>query len=517
MNKELVINVNKEQVNIALLEDSNLVELNQDKLTQQFVVGNIYLGKVKKIMKGLNAAFVDIGHEKEAFIHYHDLGPQFASLNDLTSKVLNDRKHAPKYTELPDIEKNGNISSVLTVGQFILVQIVKEPINTKGPRLSGELSIAGRNMVFLPTGNKVSVSQKIKTREERTRLRKLMQSIKPPHYSVILRTVAEEKRVAELDTELKNITKRWNKCLDALRHSNGIALLHEESSRVVSILRDLFTPEFQNVHVNDKTVFEEVKQYVNLIAPEGNSIVKLYKGELPIFDNFAITKQVKSSFGRTVSFKRGAYLILDQTEAMHVIDVNSGTRTKASQSQEENALEVNTLAAAEIARQLRLRDMGGIVVIDFIDMSEGKHRQELYESMQKFMANDRARHNILPLSKFGLMQITRQRVRPALKVEIEETCPTCFGTGKAKPSILFTEQLENHMNVVVNKMGIKAFTIEVHPYVEAYVTKGWRSIKSKWKKQYSRELKIKPVQELGFLQFRFMDKNGDIINTSVEE
>lgn len=508
MDKELVIDVDQENVNIALLEDSKLVELSQDVLTQQFVVGNIYLGRVKKIMKGLNAAFVDIGHEKEAFIHYHDLGAQFDSLNDYLKQILNDRKHAPVYHKLPDIDKNGTINNLLEPGQYILVQIVKEPINTKGPRLTGEISIAGRNMVFLPTGDKVSVSQKIKSKEERTRLRQLTHSIKPQDYSVILRTVAEDIRVAQLDGELKHVIKRWTKCINNIKKSKGVCLLLEEQSRVVSIIRDLFTPEYKNIHINNKELFEEVSQYVELIAPEGKDIVKYYTDELPIFDSFAITKQIKALFGRTVSFKRGAYLILDQAEAMHVIDVNSGTRTKSSQTQEENTIEVNLLAATEIARQLRLRDMGGIIVIDFIDMMEGKHRQALYDHMCNIMSADRARHNILPLSKFGLMQITRQRVRPALIVETNETCPTCFGTGKAKPSILFTDQLESQIDFLVNQKNIEKLTIEIHPYVYAYIDRGWNSLKRRWKRKYTRNLTIKPVQKFGFLQYQFKDADG---------
>ena len=509
MQKELVINAQNDQISIALLEDKNLVELNKDTLQHSFVVGNIYLGRVKKLMPGLNAAFIDIGSEKEAFIHYHDLGQQFLTFNNYVHQVLDDRKHEPKVKRMPDLPKDGQIKDVLQQGQFIMVQIVKEPINTKGPRLTGEISIAGRNMVLLPLGDKVSVSQKIKSNEERVRLRKLVQSIKSPSFGVIIRTVAEEKRVAELDSELKMMEKRWQKVVNELRRAKGISLLMEESSRTVSILRDLFTPEFEAVHVNSPSVYEEVVSYVEMIAPELKNIVKLYDGELPIFDNFAITKQIKSLFGRTVSFKRGAYLIMDKAEAMHFIDVNSGTRTKASQTQEENALEVNMAAATEIARQLRLRDMGGIIVIDFIDMNEGANRNQLFEHMQQLMSADRARHNILPLSKFGLMQITRQRVRPALEVDTMETCPTCFGTGKAKPSILFTDQLEEKIELVKEVYKTSRFTMHLHPYVAAFINKGLPSQLLKWKMKYGWGIRILPVQDLGFLQYRFVDKNGD--------
>ena len=512
MTKELVINAEKGQISIALLEDGSLVELHKDTLTHSFAVGNIYLGRVKKIMPGLNAAFVDIGCEKEAFIHYHDLGSQFQTLNNYVSQILNDRRHEPKFKRQPDIDKDGNISSVLQQGQFIMVQIVKEPISTKGPRLTGEISIAGRNMVLLPFGDKVSVSQKIKQGEERTRLRKLVQSIRTPNFGVIVRTVAEGKRVAELDGELKTMMKRWEKTIAELRKSKGISLLLEESGRTVSILRDLFNPEFAAIHVNDYAVFDEVQSYVEMIAPEVKDIVKMYRGELSIFDHFAITKQMKLLFGRTVSFKRGAYLILDQAEAMHVIDVNSGTRTRSNQTQEENAIEVNMAAAAEIARQLRLRDIGGIVVIDFIDMSEAANRQKLFEQMVSLMSTDRAKHNILPLSKFGLMQITRQRVRPAMVVDTTEKCPTCNGTGHAGPSILVIDKIEEKIEMLVKTLNIKKFDVIVHPFIYAYMKRGLLSPWMRWRMKYSMSMKLVSSDESGLVEYRFVDASGDTID-----
>lgn len=509
MTKELVIHAQAEQISLALLEDGNLVELHRDTLQHSYSVGNIYLGRVKKIMPGLNAAFVDIGHSKEAFIHYHDLGVQFLTLNNYVTQVLSDRKREPSVKRFADLPKEGNIQDYLKQGQFIMVQITKEPINTKGPRLSGEISIAGRNMVLLPLGDKVTVSQKIKSKEERSRLRKLVMSIKSPLYGLIIRTVAEDKRVAELDAELKAMEKRWLKTLVELRKSKGISLLYEESGRTVSILRDFFTTDYEAVYVDSPIIYDEVKSYVDLIAPDRSGIVKLYEDDMPVFDHFAITKQIKSLFGRTVSFKRGAYLILDRTEAMHVIDVNSGTRTKADQTQEENALEVNLAAGAEIARQLRLRDMGGIIVIDFIDMAVAANRTQLYEHMTKLMSTDRARHNILPLSKFGLMQITRQRVRPAMEIDTMEVCPTCLGTGKSRSSLLLAEQIEEKIERVKEVYGAKKFRIQVNPYVAAYLKRGVPSVLMNWKMKYGFGIRLQELQELGFLEYRFMDKSGD--------
>lgn len=364
-------------------------------------------------------------------------------------------------------------------------------------------------MVLLPLGDKVTVSQKIKQKEERVRLRKLVMSIKSPTYGLIIRTVAEDKRVAELDNELKVMEKRWLKTLAALRKSKGIEMLYEESSRTVSVLRDFFTPDYQAIHIDSPTIYDEVKAYVELIAPELVDNVKLYKGDLPIFDHFAITKQTKSLFGRTVSFKRGAYLILDKAEAMHVIDVNSGTRTKADQTQEENALEVNLAAGTEIARQLRLRDMGGIIVVDFIDMAVAANRNTLYEHMVAAMASDRARHNILPLSKFGLMQITRQRVRPAMELDTDEVCPTCGGTGKSKSSILLVDEIESHFDNIKEIYSTSKFIIDVNPYVAAYIRRGFPSILAKWHIKYGFGIKIREVQDLGFLQYKFTNKNGE--------
>ena len=418
---------------------------------------------------------------------------------------------------LPDIAKDGSVQNTLEPGQEVLVQIVKEPISTKGPRLTSELSFAGRYLVLMPFNNKVSVSTKIKSNEERTRLKQLIQSIKPKNMGVIVRTVAEGKRVAELDTELKMLIKHWEDTITRAQKTTKLPqLCYEETSRTVALLRDLFNPSYENIYVNDENVFEEVKDYVSLIAPEKAGIVKLFTGKLPIFDSYNVTKQLKSGFGKTVNYKHGAYLIIEHTEAMHVIDVNSGTRAKKTNGQEQNALETNLGAADEIARQLRLRDMGGIIVIDFIDMNLAEDRQMLYERMCKNMQQDRARHNILPLSKFGLMQITRQRVRPAMDVNVEETCPSCFGKGTIKSSFLFTDQLEGKIDRLVNKIGIKRFYLHVHPYIAAYINKGVFSLKRKWQLKYGLGVHVIPSQKLAFLQYEFYDPDKHFIDMKEE-
>ena len=520
MTSEVIIDVQPKEMSIALLEDKSLVEYQNEPREASFAVGNIYAGKVKKLMPGLNACFVDVGSEKDAFLHYLDLGLQFSSYEKYLKQVASDRKKLypiQKATFQPILPKDGSIQNVLKVGQEIMVQVVKEPINTKGPRLTCELSFAGRFMVLIPFGEKVSVSSKIKRGEERSRLKQLVQSMKPKNFGVIVRTVAEGKKAAELDQELKVLLKRWEDTITKVQKTTERPqLIFEEQTRAVALLRDLFNPTYDGIHVNDAEIYNQIRDYVSLIAPEKADIVKLYKGSVPIFDNFDVTKQIKSGFGRTVNYKRGAYLIIEHTEAMHVVDVNSGTRIKKENGQEANALETNLGAADELARQLRLRDMGGIIVVDFIDMNLAEDRQLLYERMCENMKKDRARHNILPLSKFGLMQITRQRVRPAMDVAVEESCPTCHGTGKIKSSILFTDQLESKIDRLVNKIGIKRFSLHVHPYVAAFINQGVFSLKRRWQMKYGLGIRVIPSQKMAFLQYEFYDSKQQFIDMQEE-
>ena len=520
MISELIIDAQQKEISIALLEDQKLVEYQSEIRSASFSVGNIYIAKVKKLMPGLNACFVDVGHERDAFLHYLDLGTKFSSYEKYLKQVQSDRKKLypfSKATNQPELKKDGSIQNELKVGQEVLVQIVKEPISTKGPRLSCELSYAGRYLVLIPFDDKVSVSAKIKSGEERARLKQLIHSIKSKNCGVIVRTVAEGKRVAELDAELKVLTKRWEDTIVKVQKTQQRPqLVFEETSRAVALLRDLFNTSYESIHVNDEGIYNEIRDYLTLIAPDKVNIVKLYNGQIPIFDNFNVTKQIKSGFGKIVNYKHGAYLYIEHTEAMHVIDVNSGTRTKKDSGQEQNALETNLGAADEIARQLRLRDIGGIIVIDFIDMNLAEDRQLLYERMCKNMQQDRARHNILPLSKFGLMQITRQRVRPAMDVNVEETCPSCHGNGYIKSSILFTDQLESKIETLVKKIGIRKFYLHVHPFVAAYINQGLFSLKRKWQMQYGLGVHIIPSQKMALLQYEFYDPKRQFIDMKEE-
>ena len=519
MKSELVVDVQPNDISIALLEDSRLVSLQKESRSQAYAVGDIYLAKVHKLMPGLNAAFVKVGYEKDAFLHYLDLGAKFASYSAFIKEALADPKKVPnisKFKMQPDIPKQGAIADMLEPGRELLVQIAKEPISSKGPRLTTEISFTGRYMVLMPFGDKISISQKIKSTEEKIRLRQLIGSIKPKGFGVIVRTSAENKRVAELNHEMRSLVKCWEDSIAKMQRSTPPALIFEEDSRAVSVIRDIFSPTFENIYVNEAEIFEQIRNYVNLIAPDRADIVKLYSKETPIFDNFGITRQIKNSFGKTVSFKSGAYVIIEHTEALHVIDVNSGNRSKANPDQESNALDVNLKAADEIARQLRLRDMGGIIVIDFIDMNKAEHRQALYDHMREVMANDRARHNILPLSKFGLMQITRQRVRPAMDIITAEECPSCFGKGEIQPSLLFTDKLHEKLDYLVNDLEVKTFTMYVHPFVEAYIKKGIFSLYGRWRREFGRGVKIVADESLAYLEYKVKDKNRQEIDLKEE-
>ena len=510
MSSDLIIDVTPSEIVIALQENKKLVELSREKSGAKFAVGDIYLAKVKKIMPSLNAAFIDVGYSKDAFLHYLDMGPQFATLNKFL-RIASSRKNKvssiSRIKSEPDINKEGKVNELLKVGQKILVQVAKEPISTKGPRLTSEISIAGRNLVLMPFSDKISVSQKIRTNEEKSRLKKLVQSIKPRKYGVIIRTVAEGKKVAELDQELRRLVDKWETSFNKLRRAQAPSLIIGEMDRTTALLRDIYHPDFNSIIVNDQSAYEEIADYIGSIAPDKQKIVKFYKGRQPIFEHYGIEKQIKASFGKTVSFKDGAYLIVEHTEAFHVIDVNSGNRARAGNDQESNALEVNLAACDEIARQLRLRDMGGIIVIDFIDMHVATNRQKVNEHMKEVMAKDRTKHNILPLSKFCLMQITRQRVRPEENIETAESCPTCNGSGKIVPSILFADELNGKVKYALKELNKKKLTLKVHPYVAAYLTKGMNSARNKWFLKHMKWVDVEGISAYSYLEYHFYDEN----------
>ena len=510
--KDLIVDVNSTEISIALLENHRLIELNKESSQgHSFSVGDVYLGKVKKLLPALNAAFVDIGDEKEAFVHYLDLGLYFNAFDEFVRKINPNTDHKAVYSNIriaPVLQKEGRIENVLKPGQMMVVQIVKEPISTKGSRLTAEISLAGRNIVLLPFAEKVSVSQKIVSKEEKRRLETLVKNILPKNYGAIIRTAAEGKNAAVLDAELLSLIEKWESSWARIAKSKSIQLLFTEYSKTTTVLRDLLNDSFSNIYINNESVYEEARKYISLISPEQEKIVKLYRESQPIFDHFEVTRQIKSAFGKVVPIRQGAYLVIEHTEALHVIDVNSGTRAK-NKEQEQNTFDVNCFAAEEIARQLRLRDMGGIVIVDFIDMESSEHRNLLFKKMQELMQNDRAKHNVLPLTKFGLMQITRQRVRPATEINTTEVCPTCHGTGKIASSLLIDEAIERKLAYYVSEKGIRSFTLKTGPILGAYLSRGIFSILSKWKRKY--KCKIKPVEISDFmvLQNELYDDEGN--------
>ena len=512
MEKELIIRSSSDQVDFALLKDGRLIELHKDEDDNNFSVGDIFIAKIRKVVPGLNAAFVNVGYDKDAFLHYHDLGPKLPSLLKFTKGVSTGKLKDFSLKNFPfekDIHKDGKIADALKSNQSVLVQIVKEPISTKGPRISSELSIAGRYLVLVPFSDRISISQKIEEKEEKDRLKRLVKSITPPGFGVIVRTVAKGKKVAELDKDLQNLYDRWSAMCKKLNRAHHPSKVLGEMNKASSILRDIFNDSFSSIHVDDESLYIQIKDYVQQIAPKKESIVKQYQSNIPIFEKFGIERQIKTSFGKTVSMPKGAYLVIEHTEALHVIDVNSGNRSNKANSQEDTALEVNLIAATEIARQLRLRDMGGIIVVDFIDLTNAENRRKLFNHLREEMNDDRAKHKILPPSKFGLVQITRQRVRQEMNIKTVEVNPNGIGDEVEAPIVLvqkITHDLEQ-----LFKKDYKKITLNTHPFIAAFLTKGFPSIRSKWFFEHKKWVKILPRDAYTYLEYHFHDKDGNLI------
>ncbi|NNL33004.1 MAG: ribonuclease E/G, partial [Flavobacteriaceae bacterium] len=500
-------------VDFALLKDGMLIELQRDEDDNKFAVGDVFIAKLKKTVPGLNAAFVNVGYEKDAFLHYHDLGPKLPSLLKFIKRVSTGRLKDYSLKNFPfekDIDKDGSIAQVLKSNQSVLVQVVKEPISTKGPRISSEISIAGRYLVLVPFSDRISISQKIEDRDEKNRLKRLVKSITPKGFGVIVRTVAEGKKVAELDRDLQNLYDRWVAMSKKLHKAHLPSKVLGEMNKASSILRDIFNDSFTSIYVDDETLYLQIKDYVQEIAPKKESIVKLYQSKVPIFEKFGIERQIKTSFGRTVSTAKGAYLVIEHTEALHVIDVNSGNRSNKAKSQEETALEVNLIAATEIARQLSLRDMGGIIVVDFIDMVKAENRKALFNHFRNEMKDDRAKHKILPPSKFGLIQMTRQRVRPEMNIKTAEEHPNGLNGKEVEAPIVLIDKIKQDLDQIIKK-DYKKVTLNTHPFIAAFLTKGFPSIRSKWYFEHKKWVKILPRDAYTYLEYHFKDKNGDII------
>ena len=511
MNKELIIRSSSSKVDFALLNDGKLIELHKEENSEnQFNVGDIFLAKIRKTMPGLNAAFVNVGYEKDGFLHYHDLGPKIPTLLKFVKSVSTGKLKDFNLSNFPfenEIDKDGSVNDALKSNQSILVQVVKEPISTKGPRLSSELSIAGRFIVLVPFSDRVSISQKIEDKAEKSRLKKLVHSIKPKGFGVIVRTVAEGKKTAELDKDMQNLLSKWTAMCKKLHKAEVPSTVLSEMNKTSSILRDLFNDSFSAIHVDDKALYGQIKETVQRIAPKKESIVKLHQSDVPIFEKYGVERQIKTAFGQTVSSSKGTYLVIEHTEALHVIDVNSGNRSNKSKSQEGTALEVNIIAATEVARQLRLRDMGGIIVVDFIDMSSPENRKQLFQHLKDEMESDKAKHKILPPSKFGLIQITRQRVRPEVKIKTLEKNPNDKSGAEVEAPIVLIQKITSELDRILSK-GPKKVVLHVHPFIAAFLTQGFPSIRSKWFLEHKKWIKILPRDAYTYLEYHFYNDKG---------
>lgn len=513
MSLELVVDARKDGIVIALLDDGKLIELHEEQGSTDFSVGDIYLGKVRKVVPSLNASFVDVGYEKDAFLHYLDLGPQFNSLNKFSRDTLRGKQNVADllyFKAEKDIPKEGKIDEVISASAPILVQVAKEPISSKGPRLCAEITLAGRYLVLVPFSNKVSISQKIKDADERARLKEVMNTIKPKNFGVIIRTVAQNKKLELLDQDLKNLLEKWRRMWDNLKDAKPPTRVLGEIDKTSSILRDLLNANFSNIHVNDSVLAGTLSEYVEEIAPGREKIIKHYSGKIDIFERFGVSKQIKALFGKKVPLPSGGYLIIEHTEAMHVIDVNSGNR-KGSDGQENNAFATNMEAADEVARVLQLRDMGGIICIDFIDLHDRSNNKALFEQIKKAMSRDRAKHNILPPSKFGVIEITRQRVRPETDINTSEVCPTCNGTGEVQASILYAEEIESNLDYLLTKRKEASVALLVHPYLESYFKIGILSKQVRWFFKYKKWIPVRGLSANHLLEYKFVNKNNEEI------
>lgn len=513
MDKELIIRSSPTEVEIALLEDKKLVEIHRQAKDFNIAVGDVYLGSIKMLRSGLNAGFLDIGVRKDAFLHYTDLGPQINSLKKYTNSVMNNQWNSSRLENFnmeADTSKHGKIDQIFKKNNSVLVQVLKEPISTKGPRMTCEITLPGRFMVLTPFSNTISVSKKISSEDEKKRLKVLVESVKPRNFGVIIRTAAEGKKVADLHEEIRNLTNKWQTIFEEVQKSTGPGKLLSEIDKTSSILRDILNDSFNKVIIDDPLLYQSTKEFVGSIAKEKEKIVSHYTGKKPVFDHYGVNKQIKSSFSKTPTMSSGAYLVIEGTEAMHVIDVNSGPKNKKT-DQETASLSVNVESAREIARQLRLRDIGGLIIIDFIDMRNRDNKKTLFNVMKESMQGDRAQHTILPLTKFGLMQITRQRVKPEMKINTQEQCPTCNGSGKSEPSILVTDEINQHIEYIFKSSPDTKIALTVHPYVESFLKKGFPNMQWKWFMKYKKWIPITSNNDFYLNKVKYIDNFGDEI------
>lgn len=513
MEKILVINCSTDQIQYAMLEDKRLTYYTHFYTGKEYLFGDFYVGKVKKIMPSLNAAFLEIGFEKTAFLHFSDLTPSIKNKLSFTQHYLQKNSHKQPlafFNKDQNYNPQDKIGQILSGKPEIVVQISKEAIMQKGPRLTCNFSIPGRFLVLSPFENDISISKKIISKDEKSRLVSIIKPIKPEYFGVIVRTAALNKSSQELEDDLKACLNIWQQIENNLWKSHSSKKLYSEHNPSEAVLRELFSPEFSKIIVNDNSVFQNVCEYIEYIEPSKKNIVQLYKGQGNIFDTFNVSRQLQILFNKKVILDNGAYLILEPTEALFVIDVNSGTNV-TSNNQEQNSFNNNMAACEEIARQLKLRDIGGIIVIDFIDMKLPEHKKMVQDRLTELMHTDKAEHKIGTISKFGVLQLTRERIKPLKEFISEGNCWACEGTGKISTQKSIEAEIETKL-AFYSQQSYKKITLEVHPIIKLYLTNGILNNHLKtFSKKFNIQLKIKSNDQINLIHYNFYNEFDQII------
>jgi ribonuclease G len=514
MNKEIIINTIGDETRIAITEGGLLTEYFVEQSDSQRSVGNIYLGRVAKVIPGIKAAFIDVGHKQDAFLHFSDIDPKIEELNTLIGDEDSDLD-----IDDEDEENNHDKNSVTTQssyqrsiqnipklekGKEIIVQVTKEPVGNKGFRVTTRITLPGRFLVLLPFDNKIGVSKKIHDPRKRKRLRKIVRSIIPAGFGVVVRTVAANEDEGTIREELNRLLDTWKEIEQTIKNEKAPALVYKDASTTSSVIRDLFNYEVSKIIVDSKKIYKQLRDYLNQVHPNLEDRIELYKGKEPIFNVFGIEPQLRIAMSRKVSLPSGGHIVIDQTEAMTVIDVNTG-KYAASMHQEINSLKINLEAAREICRQVRLRDIGGIIIIDFIDLEEEKNKKKVFDELKKEFRKDRAKVSILPMTEFGLIQITRQRVRKSIFQRTRDVCPTCGGTGIliSKESLL--KDIEHWLRRFKLGKILPKVVLKINPFLENVILKGFFPRYIRWRIKFRIRLYVELDVSLKVDEFRFYD------------
>jgi len=502
---ELVVSTESNELKIALLENNRLLEYRIEDKNNYFSVGDCFLGKVVKVSKNLNAAFIDVGYKKYGFLPYTSLSKYFTNYSNFIHDIRDNNNVKLSTYRLDEIlDKDGNISDIISENQNILVQIEKEPISLKGPRLSTSITLSGKYFVLLPFSNEVHISKNITDNKEQERLINFVNSSRPNNFGVIIRTAAEGLDDNTLSDDLTQLLKKWGTALTKLKNANIGDKIISEDNKIITIIKNMLSTPLDTIYIDDEALYIQIKNFIISEHICNEKILKLYSNKSDSLFNYKdIKKQIQISMNKYVNIDGGGYLIIEQTEAMLVIDVNSGIQNDFS-DHEEMAYHVNVIAAQEIVRQLRLRDIGGIISIDFIDMETVEHKMSIYELMKEYMKNDKHQHLVLPLSRFNVMQITRQRLKPIENVDIYEVCPMCRGNGRIEPVIQIADKIEKKLLDMLQNKNVKNFTVIVHPFLYNYFTKGLFSKRIKWWIKYKKWIKFKQDFSFGMIDYKII-------------